>query len=185
VAIYYRQATGFQGGLFHLVNHGMMKGLAFLAAGALLYCLHIAAGAHQNPLTVEDLSGASRRYPFVALTFSLALLGLGGIPPLSGFMSKWQILVAGLETHNILVGVLVAFAALNSVFSLAYYAPLVNAVYRREESESVRSGRALPAIMNVPLALLAIGIVVIGIWPSIMDWLTQPAGADLLAFFTP
>ena len=35
-----------------------------------------------------------------ALAFSLAVLGLGGLPPLAGFMSKWQIFVAGFETHN-------------------------------------------------------------------------------------
>ena len=182
IAIYTRQIDGAQGGLFHLFNHGMMKGLAFLAAGSLLYTLHLAVGDH-NPLTVDDLSGAARRYPVAALTFSLAVLGLGGIPPLSGFMSKWQIIVSGFEAHNLWIGLLVGFAALNSVFSLAYYAPLVNAIYRCEQSETVKAGARLPAVMNLPLIGLAIVIVLFGIWPSLLNWLTYPAGSALLFAF--
>jgi len=182
IAVYARQINGAQGGLFHLFNHGMMKGLAFLAAGSLLYTLHLSAGDHQ-PLTVDDLSGASRRYPLVALTFSLALLGLGGIPPLSGFMSKWQIVVSGFETHNQLIGSLAVFAALNSVLSLAYYAPLVNAIYRREQSSAVVNGGSLPRVMNLPLVGLAVGIIAVGLWPGLMNWLTQPAGSALLVAF--
>jgi len=183
IAIYAGEVAGAQGGLFHLLNHGLMKGLAFLAAGALLYTLHIAAGNH-DPLTIGDLSGAARRYPWVALTLSVAVLSLGGLPPLAGFMSKWQIFAAGFQTHNALIGVLVVFAALNSVLSLAYYAPLVNAVYRQEPSHIVQSGKPLPVVMNVPLLILGLAVVAIGIWPSLVTWLTEPAGAALLAAFS-
>ena len=182
IAVYAGEAAGAQGGLFHLLNHGLMKGLAFLAAGALLYTLHIAAGDH-SPLTIGDLSGAARRYPWVGLTLSLAVLSLGGLPPLAGFMSKWQIFAAGFQTHNTIIGVLVIFAALNSVLSLAYYTPLVNAVYRHEPSDVVRLGKPLPSVMNVPLLILALAVMAIGVWPSLVTWLTAPAGAALLAAF--
>jgi multicomponent Na+:H+ antiporter subunit D len=160
----------------------MMKGLAFLAAGALLYTLHIAVGEH-SPLTISDLSGTARRYPIVALTFSLAVLGLGGIPPLSGFMSKWQIITAGFETHNQWIVMVVLFTALNSVFSLIYYTPMVNAIYRQEQSEAVRSGLPMPKVMSLPLLGLAGVILLIGIWPSLINWLTQPAGIWLMMAF--
>ncbi len=182
VAVYAGEMAGAQGGLFHLFNHGLMKGLAFLAAGALLYTLHIAVGDH-GPLTISDLSGAARRYPIAALTLSVAVLGLGGLPPLAGFMSKWQIFVAGFETHNLLIGVLVVFAGLNSILSLAYYTPLVNAVYRHEQSNAVRFGDPLPVVMQVPLLLMGLAVVVIGIWPGVMNWLTAPAGSALLSAF--
>src|SRR3990172_998217 len=87
------------GGFFHILTHAMMKGLAFLAAGALLYGLHQALGNH-DPLVVDDLNGASRKYPLTAFAFSVAVLGLGGLPPLAGFMSKWQIFVGGFQTGN-------------------------------------------------------------------------------------
>jgi formate hydrogenlyase subunit 3/multisubunit Na+/H+ antiporter MnhD subunit len=182
IAVYVQEVNGAQGGMFHLFNHGLMKGLAFLAAGAFLYTLHIAAGDHA-PLTTLDLSGAARRYPWAGLALSLALLSLGGLPPLAGFMSKWQIFSAGFQTHNLFIGLLVVFAALNSVFSLVYYAPLVNIVYRRKPSRVVEGGGPLPFSMEVTLLALALAVIAIGLWPSSMNWLTEPAGTALLAPF--
>ena len=178
IALYVGSAAGAQGGLFHLLSHGLMKGLAFLAAGALLYAL---SSAHS--LTIADLAGAARRYPLLALTFSLALLGLGGLPPLVGFASKWQILAAGITSHSLLIYGLVALAALNSVLSLAYYAPLVNALYRQQPSAAVLAGRPLPLQMNAPLLLLGLAVVAIGVWPNLARWLVEPAAAALLAAF--
>jgi proton-translocating NADH-quinone oxidoreductase chain N len=182
ITFYANESGGAQGGLFHMLNHGLMKGLAFLAAGTLLYTLHISLGEHK-PLLIKDLAGAAKRYPVAALTLSVAVLGLGGLPPLAGFMSKWQIFVAGFETQNPWIGALLAFAALNSVLSLAYYAPLVNAVYRLEPSEAVRSGSPSPRLMNIPLFVMGIAIVAIGIWPRLLSWLTDPAGIALLNSF--
>jgi proton-translocating NADH-quinone oxidoreductase chain N len=183
IAVYSGQPAGAQGGIFHLFNHGLMKGLAFLAAGALLYGLHLAHGRHAS-LTISDLSGAARRYPLVGLGFTLALLGLGGLPPLAGFMSKWQIFVAGFEVQSAWIMGLVVFAALNSVLSLAYYLPLVNALFRQQPSSAVERGQALPFSMRLPLAVLALAVLAIGLWPRLVSWLTEPAGAALIAVFS-
>jgi proton-translocating NADH-quinone oxidoreductase chain N len=183
IAIYAQQLDGAQGGLFHLLNHGMMKGLAFLAAGTLLYTLHIASGSH-GALTVDELSGAAQRYPLVAFAFSLAVLGLGGIPPLAGFMSKWQIVISGFETHNLVILLLAIFIALNSVLSLAYYAPLVNTIYRRGQSTAVRLGSPVPVSMTIPLVGLSIFVVLVGVWPTLTSWLISPASTALLSAFT-
>jgi proton-translocating NADH-quinone oxidoreductase chain N len=182
VGVYAGEAAGIEGGVFHMLTHGMMKGLAFLAAGALLWALHINRGSH-DPLTVDDLRGASKRYPLTALALSVAVLALGGLPPLAGFMSKWQIFVAGAQTQNTVVLLLVIYAGLNSVLSLAYYAPLVNVIYRKAPSEAVLKGTKLPTEMVVPLLVLLAGLVIIGVWPSLMAWLTEPAGSALLAAF--
>jgi len=182
VALYVGNPNGAQGSFFHLFNHTIMKGLAFLAAGALLYALHLSKNSH-DPLTKDDLAGASTRYPLIALTFSLAVFALGGMPPLAGFMSKWQIFVSGFQTENFWIDVLVIFAAVNSVISLAYYAPLVNALYRMEPSERVQAGSPIPLSMHLPLVVLTIAVVAIGLWPSLMSWLTVPAGEALLKAF--
>jgi proton-translocating NADH-quinone oxidoreductase chain N len=182
IGIYAGQLAGAQGGFFHLVNHGLMKGLAFLAVGALIYALRVVSGSHE-PLTIADLNGAAQRYPVVALVLGIALLGLGGLPPLAGFMSEWQIFTAGFVTHNTAIEGLVVFAALMSVMSMAYYVPLVNAMYRQETSRVVRSGRPLPGVVMVPLVLLALAVVAIGLWPRLLEWLTAPAGAALLGAF--
>jgi proton-translocating NADH-quinone oxidoreductase chain N len=173
-------AAGAQGSLFHLFNHGLMKGLAFLAAGAFLFTLRIQAGNHE-PLRSADLAGAARRYPLAALSLSIAMLALGGLPPLAGFMSEWQIFAAGFKTHNLWIDLAVVFAALNSVLSLAYYAPLVNAMYRLEPSARVQQGKRLPLVMGLPLVILGLAVVLIGFWPGLMNWLTLPAGQALLA----
>jgi proton-translocating NADH-quinone oxidoreductase chain N len=175
-------ANGAQGAFFHLLNHGLMKGLAFLGAGALLYALYVARG-HHGPLVTSDLNGAAGRYPLVTLTLSIALLGLGGLPPLAGFMSKWQIFVAGFTGGDVWAQVLVIFAALNSVLSLAYYAPLINAMYRHNPSKAVEGGAPLSWTVVAPLVLMAVVIVVLGVWPTLANGLTEPAASALLTAF--
>ncbi|HEY3288749.1 MAG TPA: proton-conducting transporter membrane subunit [Anaerolineae bacterium] len=182
IAVYSGQPGGAEGSFFHLFNHALMKGLAFLAAGALLYCLYISAGSHDS-LLISDLAGAARRYPLPALALSIAVLALGGLPPLAGFMSKWQIFVAGFQTRDAVVMGLVIFAALNSVLSLGYYAPLVSAMYRQEPSAAVRRGAPLPVMMGIPLVVLSLAVIAIGFWPSLVQWLSAPAGAALLTAF--
>jgi formate hydrogenlyase subunit 3/multisubunit Na+/H+ antiporter MnhD subunit len=174
--------AGAQGAAFHLFNHMIMKGLAFLAVGALMFALLDQNGIHR-PLEVNDLAGAARKYPLAALALSIALLALGGLPPLAGFMSKWQIFVAGFQGSNPWLMGLVIFAALNSVLSLAYYAPVVNMLYRRKMGDVVQGGALIPVAMSIPLVIFALAIVLLGFVPSLMNWLTQPAAQTLLVMF--
>jgi proton-translocating NADH-quinone oxidoreductase chain N len=182
-AISFGQADGAQGGVFHLLTHAAMKGLAFLAAGCLLYALRLSRG-DGNPLTSADLAGAARRYPLTAIALSIALLGLGGLPPLGGFMSKWQIFAAGARSGNPIAMALVVFAVLNSLLSLGYYAPLVSIMYRQEPSGVVVTGNRVPAAMAIPLVLLALVIIAFGVWPALANGLTQPAGRVVLDIFS-
>lgn len=174
------------GGFFHLFTHALMKGLAFLAVGVMLYTLHIAKNDH-GPLLVDDLDGVSRRYPLAAFGLSVAVLALGGLPPLAGFMSKWQIFAGSAETRSPALIALVVFAALNSVLSLGYYAPLVNRMYRHEPSRVVTSGAQLTRgarwSMGAPLVLLIGFIVVLGFWPGLAQNLTAPAAQTLTNMF--
>jgi proton-translocating NADH-quinone oxidoreductase chain N len=183
VAVGYGITNGAAGGFFHLMNHAVMKGLAFMAAGALLYSLHIARGSH-NALMVDDLNGAGNKYPITALALSIAVLALGGLPPLSGFMSKWQIFVAGFETRSTGVELLVVFAAVNSVLSLAYYAPLVNRMYRHAPSAAVAAGRPISWLMGAPIVVLTLVVVLLGFWPGLVDFITHPAAVHLVSIFS-
>jgi proton-translocating NADH-quinone oxidoreductase chain N len=182
IAVSFGQLDGAQGGFFHLLNHTLMKGLAFLAAGSLLFALRLARGTFE-PLTSDDLAGASRRYPLSALALSVALLGLGGLPPFAGFMSKWQIFASGFRTGSPLLIGLVIFALLNSLLSLGYYAPLVSVMYRREPSAAVSDGARVPMGMAIPLVILIVAIIVLGVWPALANVLTEPAGKALLGIF--
>lgn len=172
--------NGLTGGFFHLLTHGIMKGLAFLSVGALMSGLLLSKGSHHS-LRVYHLDGAASRYPLVAFTLSIAVLALGGLPPLAGFMSKWQIFTAGFESHNPWAIGLVIFAAFNSVLSLGYYAPLINRMYRRQPSEIVQEGTSIPFLIQLPLIILCVLVVLIGFFPTLLNWLTLPAGQTLFA----
>ena len=182
VALYVGGDVGAQGAMFHLVTHMLMKGLAFLSAGALIYSLFLQNESHL-PLLITDLAGTAKKYPIAALSLSIALLGLGGLPPFAGFMSKWQIFVGGFDTGNPWIMALMIFMALNSVLSLAYYAPLVNQMYRENPSQSVLAGKKMPWQMITVMIVLALSIVVLGIVPGLMDWLTVPAASVFLNGF--
>jgi proton-translocating NADH-quinone oxidoreductase chain N len=182
VAAIFHTSNAAAGGFFHLFTHALMKGLAFLSAGVLLYTLHIGSGDH-TALTVDDLNGASRRYPLAAFGLSVAVLALGGLPPLAGFMSKWQIFAGSVETRSLPVILLVVFAALNSVLSLGYYAPLVNRMYRRKESPAVLAGIPASPYMAVPLLVLLALVVVLGFWPGAFEVITGPAAESFVSMF--
>ncbi len=172
-----------EGVFFHIFTHATMKGLAFLAAGAIVYNLKLAKGDH-SPLMVDDLNGLSQRYPFYALLFSVAVLALGGLPPLSGFMSKWQIFAGGAASKNLWAILLVVFAGINSVLSLGYYAPLVNRIYRHQPSESAEAGLpGIPAAMSLSLIILAVFVISLGLAPAILSHITNSAANALYAMF--
>jgi NADH:ubiquinone oxidoreductase subunit 2 (subunit N) len=110
------------------------------------------------------------------LAFSIAVLALGGLPLMAGFVSKWQIFVAGMVTMNTWMIVIVVLLALNSVLSLGYYAPLVNAMYRKDAGEVAEAGKSPDAMMQVALVVLAAFIIVIGLYPPAIEWVSKLAG---------
>lgn len=169
---------GAQGAALHFFTHGLLKGLAFFATGALVYGVSLGHRQH-HPLTVDDLAGAAHPYPLAALALSLAVLGLSGLPPLAVFASKWQIFTAGFAAQSPALTALMMFAALNSVLSLAYYAPLVNRLYRQTPAPAVMNGLSLSRAFSFPLVLLVGASVLIGVWPGAVTWLTEPAGRVL------
>jgi NADH:ubiquinone oxidoreductase subunit 2 (subunit N) len=159
-----------------------MSGAAFLAVGALLYGLRREQRAAAN-LGLSDLAGAATRYPLLALALSVAVLGLAGLPPLAGFMSKWMIFTSGFETRDIAIIMLVVLGAANSVLSLGYYAPIVTAVFRQQPSALVRYGGSIPTSMLLGPLLLGLAIVALGVWPGLAAGLVQPAAAAIVRGF--
>ena len=182
IALYSGMELGAQGAFFHLFNHMLMKGLAFLSVGALIYGLFLQNDSHAS-LKITDLAGTAQKYPMVALALSIAVLGLGGLPPLAGFMSKWQIFVAGFQTQNTWIITLMVFMALNSVLSLAYYAPLVNMMYRKSPSDQVLAGKRLSLAIALPLVIMMLAVIILGFAPQLMDWVTIPAAQNLITMF--
>ncbi|MAS34378.1 MAG: hypothetical protein CL610_10245 [Anaerolineaceae bacterium] len=176
IGIYGGQQTGYIGGSLHLFVHALMKASAFLVIGALSHTRHQV----DSSLHVSDLSGVFGREPLLASALVIACLSLAGMPPLAGFMSKWMIFDAGLRVGGTTMLLLVGFAALNSVFSLAYYFPIINALFQPERQPR---NRAVPAAMRLPIIILTGAVLVVGIYPTLLDPVVGPAARIFGALF--
>jgi multicomponent Na+:H+ antiporter subunit D len=108
------------GALLHIVNHGALKITLFFAAGALHVHLHLDR--------VSELDGVGRRMPFTMGAFALASLGLAGLPPMGGFMSKWYLVLGAYETGQVWYATLMVGAGL---FTAAYLFPIVYRAFFR------------------------------------------------------
>ncbi len=144
---------GLTGTIFHVINHAVMKGVAFLAAGLVLLQLKRA--------DLKAYDGLARRMPLTAFTLAVALLGLAGVPPLSGFWSK---LILVLSVANGPYAWLALAAILNSAFSLGYYAWIVKRMYM-DEPESAEKVKE-PFWFVVVFAIMVGLIIGIGIFPQ-------------------
>jgi multicomponent Na+:H+ antiporter subunit D len=97
------------GGLVHLVHQGLMKITLFFCAGALAERMKITR--------VDQLDGAGRAMPVTMFAFSIAALGMIGVPPIAGFVSKWQLGLGGLEAGQVwVIFVLAASSLLNAAY---------------------------------------------------------------------
>jgi multicomponent Na+:H+ antiporter subunit D len=106
------------GGLVHLVHQGLMKITLFFCAGLLDEKLQITR--------IDQLDGVGRRMPLTMLAFSIAALGMIGVPPTAGFISKWYLGIGGLQAGQVwVIFVLMASSLLNA----AYFLPLLYRVW--------------------------------------------------------
>jgi NADH-quinone oxidoreductase subunit L len=84
-------------GMFHLVTHAFFKALLFLGSGSVIFAMHRAyhhAHAHDDAQDMRNMGGLRRHLPWTATLMWIATLAIAGIPPLSGFFSKDEILAA-------------------------------------------------------------------------------------------
>jgi NADH-quinone oxidoreductase subunit L len=84
-------------GIFHLATHAFFKALLFLGSGSVIYAMHHAYHAthsHDDAQDMRNMGGLRRFMPWTAALMWIATLAIAGIPPLSGFFSKDEILAA-------------------------------------------------------------------------------------------
>jgi NADH-quinone oxidoreductase subunit N len=164
---------GIAGALFHVLNHGVMKTAAFIAAAAVYSRL--------STTSLDSYSGLGKRMPVTAFTLTISLFALAGVPPLSGFMSKLILFTAAVDGN---LWWLALAGVLNSAFSMAYYGWVVKRMYFDESPvlERLQEPSALVAV----LVACTIIIIVVGLYPGpIIGYLLQvanslvPAGASV------
>jgi NADH-quinone oxidoreductase subunit N len=111
----------------------------------------------------EGFNGLAKQYPVVAFTATIFLLSLAGIPLTGGFLAKYYMIVSVMETGNWLW--LVIFALLCATVSVYYYFRVIQAMYFKEGTPQALE---LSAGFNGMLILLALAIILLGIFPQIL-----------------
>jgi NADH-quinone oxidoreductase subunit L len=144
---------GFMASMFHLFTHAMFKALLFLGAGAIIHAVH------SNHMT--DMGGLRKYLPVTHLTFLIACLTIAGIPPLSGFFSKDEILTAAFHHDKILFAVEYAVAGLTAFYMFRLYF----SVFWGKETHYHHTPHEAPLTMTIPLVILAIGSALTGFIP--------------------
>ncbi|MCX6320730.1 MAG: NADH-quinone oxidoreductase subunit L [Bacteroidia bacterium] len=144
---------GYMASMFHLFTHAMFKALLFLGAGAIIHAVHT------NYMT--EMGGLRKYLPITHMTFLIACLTIAGIPPLSGFFSKDEILAAALHHNKLLFAVEYAVAGLTAFYMFRLYF----SVFWGKETHYHHTPLEAPATMTIPLIVLAIGSVFTGFIP--------------------
>ncbi|MGH9324537.1 MAG: monovalent cation/H+ antiporter subunit D family protein [Vicinamibacteria bacterium] len=147
--------SGVLGGIAHITNHAVSKITLFFCAGSIYVSTH--------KTDVGQTSGLARQMPWTMAAFAIASLSLVGIPPASGFVSKWYLAVGSLERGNPwLLSVLLT----SSLITAAYLGPIVYKAYFEEARDGGgHEVREVPWIV-VPLVLTALASLLLGIFPD-------------------
>jgi multicomponent Na+:H+ antiporter subunit D len=167
------------GGLVHLVHQGIMKVTLFYCAGNVAETL----GLHH----VSELRGVGRRMPVTMAAFTIAALGMIGIPPTAGFVSKWYLGLGGIEAgHPWIVAVLIVSTVLNAayflpvIYSAWFHTPAADAGTRLRLGPRIAGvrletgwGLLLPPVTTA-IAVLAVGALAASPF-SPLDWASRIA----------
>lgn len=147
--------SGWQGALLHLSNHAFLKITLFFAAGAIYVKTHRES--------VSELDGIGRQMPFTMGAFALASIGLVGIPPLNGFISKWFLVLGTLQQNQLFFFVLLLFA---SLLCGAYLLSVVFRAFFRKPSQPIHGIDEASPWLVVPLCITAVVSLIWGLVPD-------------------
>ncbi|MGB3480761.1 MAG: proton-conducting transporter membrane subunit [Mycobacterium sp.] len=151
------------GGIAHIVNQGFMKITMFFCAGAFATVLGFKK--------ISELDGVGRRMPVTCAAFTIAVLGMIGIPPLAGFLSKWYLASGAVASGQLWV---LAVLVTSSLLNAAYFFPIVYRMWwkpsDREELAPV-VGLEASALLVVPIAVTAVLTIGIGVFAG---WMYSP-----------
>ena len=156
------------GGIIHITNHAFSKITLFFCAGSIYVSSY--------KTKVSQLNGIGKKMPWTMAAFAIATLSMIGIPPVSGFITKWYLVIGSLERHNLVVLIVLL---VSSFLNAAYFVPILYRAFFKEEnpnSENLDLSEHKEIKENpflvVPLTLTAIVSVVLGLYP---DFIVQIA----------
>ncbi len=156
-------------GLAAANNDGQSSAMLYL----LIYCVMnigafgaviLARTADGESLTISDYAGLGFRKPLLGIFMTLMLLSLAGFPPTAGFVGKFYLFKSAIGAELYL---LVIVGAINTAISAFYYLRVVVTMYMREPEEELEFN-TYPSTLVIGLVLAAIGVLLIGILPSLL-----------------
>jgi hydrogenase-4 component B len=159
------QILGFAGALLHVVNHGLFKGLLFLAAGSVVH----AVGSRD----LERMGGLGRRMPWTSAAFLAGSWAICGLPPLNGFVSEWFIYLGSFRALGFFrwpwsLVVLTALALIGAL-AMACFAKAFGTVFQGSpRTEAADAAHESPRSMRVPMGILAGVCATIGLAPMLV-----------------
>lgn len=159
------EGVGYMASMFHLFTHAMFKALLFLGAGSVIHAVH------SNYL--KDMGGLRKHMPVTNITFLIAALAIAGVPPLAGFWSKDEILVAAFENSQFLYSIGILVAGLTAFYMFRLYF----GIFWGKETNYAHKPKESPRSMTIPLVILAVFSVVVGFIPF-----SEYVTADKLGF---
>jgi len=157
------------GSLMHITIHAFGKITLFFVAGAIYVATH--------KTNVSELDGIGRQMPFTMAAFSLGAISMIGVPPMSGFISKWYLSLGAIESHQLPI---IIVLALSTILNGCYFLPIIYAAFFKEpkavhhtnhatshsSSHSSRGLEATHLMMVVPLVLTAIGALLVTVFSN-------------------
>jgi formate hydrogenlyase subunit 3/multisubunit Na+/H+ antiporter MnhD subunit len=153
---------GVYGGLFHLMNHTILKALLFLTAGALMW----ATGLRK----ISELAAQRRRMPITAFCFFVGALGISGVPPFNGFLSKFTLFLALAEQGLLWAAVI---AVITGFLSIACFGRAAYQIFwtTPPEANEAKVGVVIlevPPTMWTGMIILAGVSILLGLYPQLV-----------------
>jgi len=145
----------------HILNHAVMKGCLFLAAGSFIH--------QEGKWDIRHFEGLSKRMPWASGAFAIAAISMIGIPPTAGFASKLFLILASLDAAQY---PFVIILLLSGLLNLVYFWRVIDRMYFVRHEEPTEGGKeragGLPISMTAPMMVLAALCIILGLF-----WLTD------------
>ena len=161
IAVITKSSLAGSGLLFYMLTY------AFTTFGAFGIVILLGRKGEEN-LELENYSGLAYKHPVLALSMTVFLLSLGGLPPFAGFIAKFYIFSAAIEEGFV---TLVIIAVLNSAISFYYYLKVVVFMYMKEPAGEFQISLTPMTLFVVIIGI--IGTVELGIYPDPIIALTH------------
>jgi multicomponent Na+:H+ antiporter subunit D len=158
-----------EGGIFHIFNDAMFKGLLFLTAGAIFYRI--------GTRDLNKMGGLGHNMKYTMIFFIIGALATAGIPPFNGFASKLMIY----ESVYLFNPILAIIAMVVSILTLALFVKVFHSIFMGPQLPEYTDVKEVPLPMLVGMGILAAIVILFGLFPQlVVNGLVAPAAHALV-----